>query len=184
MEFSEVTIFYIESDGKEWATYLKEKLGAVGIVSRLEDLDTDYEQRDCVNVVLATPAMLEIQTVKNIRLMNCNHSVMVLLGVEKNELEMAFVMLDYKDICYWNFFAPQQSDDSVIKLLDLIKEKAEISLYDPLPTTRQISCSSNYHPTPTKLHIATSEHKEVSYINSTVNDTYNYILDSVVYRLT
>jgi hypothetical protein len=31
MEFSEVRIFYISLDGKEWAKYLKEKLGEVNI---------------------------------------------------------------------------------------------------------------------------------------------------------
>ena len=159
MEFSEVRIFYISLDGKEWAKYLKEKLGEVNIVSHIEDLDTEYEQRDCANVVLATPALLEIQTVKHIRSMDFIHSVMVLLGVEKTELTMALEKLQYKDISNWTFFTTQQSDDSVIKLLDLIKERAKISRYDLLPPTKQ--CPNNYTTTPRKLHIVTSEHKEV-----------------------
>lgn len=184
MEFSEVSICYISSDGKEWAKYLKGKLGEVDIVSHLEDLDCEYEHRDRVNVVLATPAMLEIQTVKPIRTMHCNRSVMVLLGVDKQELNMVFEKLEYKDISYWAFFATQQSDDSVIKLLDLIMKKAEILPYDYPPTNQQIPCPTNYPTTTPKLHIATSEHKEVSYINTTVYDIYNLILDSKVYRLT
>ena len=179
MEFSEVRIFYISLDGKEWAKYLKEKLGEMNIVSHIEDLDTEYEQRDCANVVLATPALLEIQTVKHIRSMDFIHSVMVLLGVEKTELTMALEKLEYKDISNWTFFTTQQSDDSVIKLLDLIKERAKISRYDLLPPTKQ--CPNNYTTTPRKLHIVTSEHKEVSYINTTVYDIYNLILESKVY---
>ncbi|CAC5421549.1 PIK3AP1 [Mytilus coruscus] len=170
MEFSDVGIFCVFSDGKDWANFLQVKLAAIGISSNLEGLENDHTHSVyAVNVVLATPAILDIFETDRITAINADDSVMVLLGVDKDELKLSFAKHNYKSISKWKYFETKQTEKSVSELVACIQLKLEAKRqassapeYDILPPPRP-SQAKLRHAEPSefvsspKLQVATTD---------------------------
>ncbi|XP_063446674.1 uncharacterized protein LOC134726204 [Mytilus trossulus] len=170
MEFSDVGIFCMFSDGKDWANFLQVKLAAVGISSSVEGLETDHTQSNyAVNVVLATPAILDILETDNITAIKADGSVMVLLGVDKDELKLSFAKHNYHTINKWEYFETKQTEESVSELVECVQLKLEAAIkssstpaYDFLPPPRP-SQAKLRHAEPSefvsspKLQVATTD---------------------------
>lgn len=170
MEFSDVGIFCVFSDGKDWANFLKVKLAAIGISSSLEGLENDHTHSVyAVNVVLATPAILDILETDRITAIKADDSVMVLLGVDKDELKLSFAKHNYKSISKWEYFETKQTEKSVSELVACIQLKLEAKrqassapVYDILPPPRPSQAKlrhaepSEFASSP-KLQVATTD---------------------------
>lgn len=168
MTFCDIGIFYVSSDGKDWAGFLQQKLVQMDVTAALYDLEGHCARMCSVNIVLATPDIVDLQTLGFINELDKSQSLMVLLGVDEGELKVSFIKQRYTDIFNWKIFEAKQTSHSVsslieciLLLLDKVRRSSVKHVYDSLPPNLEPrrALSTNTIPN-SKLHIATSEQKQ------------------------
>lgn len=147
-----VFIYYVHTDGFSWANFLQSKLNEkeYNIISTLVDISNmhkDYESSD-VNIVLVSPDICSLPSLKPLNTLQKDHSLAVLLGVEYSEYIDIVSVKEGQSLSGWPVFNTQANDHSVrgllMKIIELYEDihnddvELEEDPYDVLPEPKPI----------------------------------------------
>lgn len=147
-----IFIYYVPTDGFSWANFLQSKLNEkeYNIMSTLVDISNmheDYESSD-VNVVLVSPDICSLPSLKPLNKLQKDHSLAVLLGVEYSEYIEIVSVKEGQNLSGWSVFNTQANEHSVrgllMKIIELYEDthKDDVELeedpYDILPEPKPI----------------------------------------------
>lgn len=173
MEFSDTGIYFFEEDGRDWAEFLQTKFAEQELAVRLENVEEVNDVLYPINLLLATPAILDVGIKDNVRSMDPHQSIAVLLGVEEKDVKTHFIRDQYLKISMWEFFEMFPTEESVVSLtkcvqsrLQTLKRETKAPEYDFLPAPRPSLSSESDESAITRpvIRVATAATETVSYI--------------------
>uniref|UniRef100_K1PBD9 Uncharacterized protein n=1 Tax=Magallana gigas TaxID=29159 RepID=K1PBD9_MAGGI len=162
-----VALYFVSEDCGQWANFLKTKLGEKAYDIRVHEIEAalalECEDSYKANIILASPAFLELPNYDHFCSISKQQSLVVLLGVEESEFEAALKEREADTILGFPIFETEANESSVRCLLVEI-----IDLYERNVPTEDFMHHSNvpYDLLPAPKPIPTSSYQLQKYIIS------------------
>lgn len=162
-----VALYFVSEDCGQWANFLKTKLGEKAYDIRVHEIEAalalECEDSYKANIILASPAFLELPNYDHFCSISKQQSLVVLLGVDESEFEAALKEREADTILGFPIFETEANESSVRCLLVEI-----IDLYERNVPTEDFMHHSNvpYDLLPAPKPIPTSSYQLQKYIIS------------------
>lgn len=154
-----VALYFVSEDCGQWANFLKTKLGEKAYDIRVHEIEaalaSECEDSYKANIILASPAFLELPNYDHFCSISKQQSLVVLLGVDESEFEAALKEREADTILGFPIFETEANESSVrcllVEIIDLYERNVPTEdfmhhsnvPYDLLPAPKPIPISSN-----------------------------------------
>lgn len=154
-----VALYFVSEDCGQWANFLKTKLGEKAYDIRVHEIEaalaSECEDSYKANIILASPAFLELQNYDHFCSIPKQQSLIVLLGVDESEFEAALKEREADTILGFPIFETEANESSVrcllVEIIDLYERNVPTEdfmhhtnvPYDLLPAPKPIPVSAN-----------------------------------------
>lgn len=154
-----VALYFVSEDCGQWANFLKTKLGEKAYDIRVHEIEaalaSECEDSYKANIILASPAFLELQNYDHFCSIPKQQSLIVLLGVDESEFEAALKEREADTILGFPIFETEANESSVrcllVEIIDLYERNVPTEdfmhhtnvPYDLLPAPKPVPVSAN-----------------------------------------
>ncbi|XP_062615920.1 uncharacterized protein LOC134277611 [Saccostrea cucullata] len=161
-----VALYFVSEDCGPWANFLKTKLGEKAYDIRVQDIEASSVSEDRenfkANIILVSPAFLELPTFEHYCSFSDKQSLVVLLGVDEQEFEETIKSKGAENILGFPLFETEANESSVRCLLVEI-----IDLYE-----RNVALEELVQPHPIPGHLSKTRESDNSFDSEC--DYYDY----------
>ncbi|XP_061181932.1 uncharacterized protein LOC133190364 [Saccostrea echinata] len=143
-----VALYFVSEDCGPWANFLKTKLGEKAYDIRVQDIEassvSESRENYKANIILVSPAFLELPTYEHYCSFPIKQSLVVLLGVEYQEFEELATSKGAENILGFPLFETEANESSVrcllVEIIDLYERNVALEeLVQPHPIPGHLS---------------------------------------------
>lgn len=154
-----VALYFVSEDCGQWANFLKTKLGEKAYDIRVHEIEaalaSECEDSYKANIILASPAFLELPNYDHFCSISKQQALVVLLGVDDSEFEAALKEKEADTILGFPIFETEANESSVrcllVEIIDLYERNVPTEElmhhgnvpYDLLPAPKPVPTSAN-----------------------------------------